>query len=72
MKHHRERGPKRFFYTYADLALLYGVKEVTVRQWVSRGLLDPTSIESVCCLSRVRYTQREIRAQDAESRALVE
>ena len=45
---HRERGPKRFEYTYADLADALGMTEVAVRQAVSRGKFDPHSLPSIC------------------------
>lgn len=47
LSHHRERGPKRFEYTYADLAELFGMTEVGVRKAVSRGQFDPHSLPSI-------------------------
>lgn len=47
LSHHRERGPKRFAYTYADLAVLFGMTEGAVRQAVSRGKFDPRSLSSL-------------------------
>lgn len=49
---HRERGLKRFTYTYQDLANLYGVGIRTIRNWVagSGQPFDPSDLESVCRL----------------------
>lgn len=52
---HKERGPKRFIYTYGDLATLFNVKVDTIRHWVSNGKLDPYSLSSIVLL----YTGRE-------------
>lgn len=44
---HRERGPKRFWYTYADLARVYGVAVGTVKWWAATGRLEPGDLEAV-------------------------
>lgn len=44
---HKERGPKRFTYTYEDLARLSGVTIDALRKRISRGAFDPNSFESV-------------------------
>jgi hypothetical protein len=43
LAHHCERGPKRYFYTYADVALVTGLALTTVR---SSGL-DMTDLAAV-------------------------
>jgi hypothetical protein len=48
LRRHRERGPKRFVFTYADLADLFGMTEGAVRQAVSRGKFDPHNLHSLC------------------------
>lgn len=40
--------PQLWAFSYADLAKLLGVTEQRVRVLVSRGRLDPTSLEGVC------------------------
>lgn len=47
MKGHKERGPKRFCYTYQDLAVLFDMKPEAVRQAASRGRFDPSSLQSI-------------------------
>lgn len=47
LRRHRERGPKAFAYTYADIARAAGVQPQTVRVAVSEKRLDPASLESV-------------------------
>jgi len=44
---HRERGPRTFSYTYADLASLLGVTEAAVRQAAYRKSFDPSNLQSV-------------------------
>jgi hypothetical protein len=50
---HRERGPAKFVYTYADIARAAGVAPKTARNAAVRGKrgvdpeLDPRSLESV-------------------------
>lgn len=48
--HHRERGRKRFTYTYDDLARLYDVSVRTVYNWgVDAGRpFDPSDLEDIC------------------------
>lgn len=55
--HEPETGRRRgrlWAYGYATLAALYGVKEQTVRLWVSRGDLDPASLGDVLRVARER------------------
>lgn len=40
---------KRWAYGYTELADLFGLTEDGVRQAVARKILDPASLESVCC-----------------------
>lgn len=40
---------KRWTYGYTELADLFGLTEDGVRQAVARKILDPASLESVCC-----------------------
>lgn len=49
LEQHRERGPKRFLVeiTYSDLANLFEMTEVAVRKAVSRGQIDPESMDSI-------------------------
>ena len=54
LKRHRERGPKRFTYTYDDLARLLWMKPATLRAWVWGGKLDPRSLEAICSLHAER------------------
>ena len=41
------RGPKKFYYTYADIGKLRGIKPETVREYASRGKFNPASLGSV-------------------------
>ncbi len=43
----KERGPKKFYYTYQDIATLLRVKINTVQHLVSSKKLDPHSLESI-------------------------
>jgi hypothetical protein len=49
LRKHRERGPKRFEYTYEKLANLRGIKEQSLRLHVTKGELDPSDLLSVSC-----------------------
>lgn len=40
-------GEKLFAYSFLSLAELFGVKEVTIRQWVHLGKFDPLDLQSV-------------------------
>ena len=54
----RRRG-RLWAFGYAALADLFGVREQTVRRWVSRGELDPRDLRSVMNLAvRRRYSSR--------------
>ena len=44
---YRERGYKKFNYTYEDLASLFGIKIQSVRNLVSEGKFNPSDLESV-------------------------
>ncbi len=44
---HNERGKKRFFYTYTDIAALTNQPENTVRVAAHRKVFDPTDLRSV-------------------------
>lgn len=59
---HRERGRKRFAYTYDDLATLYGVEVRTVYNWAadSGRPFDPSDLESVCERWAERRTARGV------------
>jgi len=43
----KERGGKKFYYTYKDIATLLQVKVNTVQHLASSGKLDPGSLESI-------------------------
>lgn len=47
LERHRERGPKRFEYTYEDLADLFGMSRGALRVAVSRKQVDPESMNSI-------------------------
>jgi len=40
-------GEKLFTYSYQSLALLFGVKEGTIRQWINRKKFDPMDLQSI-------------------------
>lgn len=65
---HRERGPKRFSYTYEDLSHLFKMSSGALRVAVSRNQVDPTSIMSIVEF----YNQRkgDLRDLVEEARAL--
>lgn len=44
---HRERGPKRFGYTYTDLAGLLGIKESYLKKLVFLKKIDPADLRSI-------------------------
>ncbi|MFA4871390.1 MAG: hypothetical protein WC623_24540 [Pedobacter sp.] len=45
---HKERGAKRFCYTYQNIATVLGYKNVvSVRRLVSKKLLNPESLGSI-------------------------
>jgi len=48
LKAHKERGPKKHFYTYEDLSVLFKMSVVSVRKAVSRKRFDPNNLESIC------------------------
>lgn len=41
---------KLWAFGYGDLALLFGVSQDVIRQWVKRGKFDPGSLISICKL----------------------
>lgn len=43
----RGKRPRRFYFTYADLAAAAGCSEGAIRQRVFRGKLDPSDLKSV-------------------------
>lgn len=47
LENHRERGPKRFNYTWSDLADVTGLAVRTLQQYASQGKFDPESLQSV-------------------------
>jgi hypothetical protein len=47
LSRHRERGPKKFFYTYADIARICGLSVASVQTYASRGDFEPGDLESV-------------------------
>ena len=49
------RGPKRFAYTYEDLARLFGITAQTVRKWASARRFDPDNLRSVIAV----YLERQ-------------
>lgn len=51
------RGPKKFCYTYADLARLYGVTEKYLMNMKSEGVFDPGDLEDVLRM----YIERQKR-----------
>lgn len=64
LRHHRERGVKRFSYTYRDLADLFGVSVWAVKAWAGarhapEDRLDPASLKSVCEWWEYRKQQKE-------------
>ncbi len=44
---HRERGPKKHFYTFTDIATIIGASEASVRQSAKRGRFDVDDLRSV-------------------------
>lgn len=61
---HRERGPKKYFYTQEDLAETFGMTRGALRAAVTRGLVDPESFKSI-----VEYYVRRQGEQLVEERA---
>ncbi len=57
---HRERGPKRWSYTYADIAKAAGLSVGTVKNYKKLGRLDPSDLASVAHLI-CRENRRERR-----------
>lgn len=58
-EHAARRGrPRLWAYGYADLALLFGMKEPAVRRAVADGRLDPSSLQSVLAFAAKRRTGR--------------
>lgn len=50
LRHHRERGPKRWEYTYADIAKAAGLSVGTLKNYKKLGRFDPADLESVARL----------------------
>lgn len=72
---HSERGPRRFSYTYEDIADFLSMSPGAVRVAVSRGHFDPTSIQSIFefSIKRANMTEtRSLRALIEEARHLVD
>ncbi len=56
---HRERGPKRFEYGYADIAHVAGTSEANVRAHVYKGDLDPEDLASVLRFAFRRWKENQ-------------
>lgn len=54
LENHRERGPKRFEYTWTDLGELTGLAPRTVQQYASKGRFDVTDLKSIFRFVRER------------------
>ena len=46
-EYHKERGCKKFFYTYQDIADLLGISISRVQHLKSEGKLNPASLKSI-------------------------
>lgn len=51
---HRERGPRRFTYTWTDMAALLGCSVKTAQNAASFGTFDPASLASVVAFRDAR------------------
>ena len=51
----KERGAKKFYYTYQDIATLLGIKANTVQHLVSSKKLDPYSLKSILNQAVLRH-----------------
>lgn len=47
LKNHKERGHKKFYFTYGDIAQLTQLPEASVRVAAHRKVFDPNSFASV-------------------------
>lgn len=45
---HKERGRRRFVFTYLHLSNLLNMTEASVRQAVKQNRLDPENLHSIC------------------------
>lgn len=50
--------PRLWAFSYADLAVLFGVHEGTIKRWVKSEKLDPANLRSVCDLLWERLRPR--------------
>ena len=53
---HRERGPKRFSFTYADVARATGLSQRTARALAQRGAYDPNDLRSLAAFIHSRQS----------------
>ena len=70
LSHHRERGPKRFQFTYADIAEALEMTEAAVRKAASRGRFDPGNLESLLEFCIEKYSKP--KAEGPSMRSLIE
>lgn len=60
---HHERGPKRWMYTYADIARAAGLSVGTVKNYKKLGRFDPADLASVARLI-CREDRRERKSSE--------
>lgn len=56
-RNRKGRGPSRFYYTYPDLAELFGMTQVAVRSAVYNDRFNPNSLRSVIAYYNGRKSQ---------------
>jgi hypothetical protein len=69
---HRERGPKKYFYTQEDLAEAFGMTRGALRVAMARGQVDPESLQSIVEYFVRRQGEQLIERHSESLRGLVE
>lgn len=66
---HRERGLKRWHYTYGDIARVTGLSLVTVRNYSRRGKYDPGDLANLIRWAAPYVNKRRAALEAQEERA---
>jgi len=69
---HRERGPKKYFYTQEDLAEAFEMTRGALRVAMARGQVDPESLQSIVEYFVRRQGERLVEEHAESLRGLVE
>lgn len=59
LSRHKERGPKKWIYSYKSLAKQLGMTVAALQQAVHRGKVDPSSLKSIILYYNQRFPAKD-------------